>query len=43
MCIRDRARANAAAADLAPLPAATMERIARLYEERVKPLVHQRW
>ncbi len=34
---------NAAAADLAPLPPATMERIARLYEERVKPLVHQRW
>jgi aryl-alcohol dehydrogenase-like predicted oxidoreductase len=39
----DQAKANAAAADLAPLPAATMDRIARLYEERVKPLVHQRW
>jgi aryl-alcohol dehydrogenase-like predicted oxidoreductase len=39
----DQARANAAAADLAPLPAAAMERIAQLYEERVKPLVHQRW
>jgi aryl-alcohol dehydrogenase-like predicted oxidoreductase len=39
----EQARANAAAADLAPLPPATMERIARLYEERVKPLVHQRW
>ena len=38
-----QARANAAAADLAPLPAAAMARIARLYEERVKPLVHQRW
>jgi aryl-alcohol dehydrogenase-like predicted oxidoreductase len=39
----DQARANASAADLAPLPRASMERIARLYEERVKPLVHQRW
>jgi aryl-alcohol dehydrogenase-like predicted oxidoreductase len=39
----EQARANAAAADLAPLPPATMDRIARLYEERVKPLVHQRW
>jgi aryl-alcohol dehydrogenase-like predicted oxidoreductase len=39
----EQARANAAAADLAPLPPAAMERIARLYEERVKPLVHQRW
>src|ERR1035437_109237 len=39
----DQARANAAASDLAPLPPAEMERIARLYEERIKPLVHQRW
>ncbi len=39
----DQARANAAAADLPPLPAATMERIRELYEERAKPLVHQRW
>jgi aryl-alcohol dehydrogenase-like predicted oxidoreductase len=39
----DQARANAAAADLAPLPAATMARIAELYEARIKPLVHQRW
>lgn len=39
----EQARSNAAAADLAPLPPATMERIARLYEERVKSLVHQRW
>jgi aryl-alcohol dehydrogenase-like predicted oxidoreductase len=39
----DQARANAAAADLPPLPAATMERITELYEARVKPLVHQRW
>ncbi len=39
----EQARANAAAADLGPLPPAAMERIAHLYEERVKPLVHQRW
>ena len=39
----EQARANAAAADLAPLPRETMEQIARLYEERIKPLVHQRW
>lgn len=39
----DQARANAAAADIPPLPAATMARIAELYETRVKPLVHQRW
>jgi aryl-alcohol dehydrogenase-like predicted oxidoreductase len=39
----EQARANAAAADLAALPDATMERIASLYRERVRPLVHQRW
>ncbi len=39
----DQARSNAAAADLAPLPPETMDRIARLYEERARPLVHQRW
>ncbi len=39
----DQARSNAAAADLPPLPAATMERIRELYEQRAKPLVHQRW
>ena len=40
----EQARANAAAADLPPLRAATMtERIRELYEERAKPLVHQRW
>jgi len=39
----DQARANASAADLAPLPPATMDRIRQLYEERAKPLVHQRW
>jgi aryl-alcohol dehydrogenase-like predicted oxidoreductase len=39
----DQARANAAASDLAPLPPATMDKVVQLYEERVKPLVHQRW
>jgi aryl-alcohol dehydrogenase-like predicted oxidoreductase len=39
----EQARANASAADLAPLPSAAMERIARLYDERIRPLVHQRW
>jgi aryl-alcohol dehydrogenase-like predicted oxidoreductase len=40
---REQARANAAAADMAPIPADTMERIERMYTERIKPLVHQRW
>ena len=39
----EQARANAAAAALAPLPDETMAAIRRLYEERVRPLVHQRW
>jgi aryl-alcohol dehydrogenase-like predicted oxidoreductase len=39
----EQAQANAAAADLPPLPPATMERIAELYATRIKPLVHQRW
>jgi aryl-alcohol dehydrogenase-like predicted oxidoreductase len=39
----EQARSNAASADLAPLPPEVMGRIAALYEERVKPLVHQRW
>jgi aryl-alcohol dehydrogenase-like predicted oxidoreductase len=39
----EQVRANAAATDLAPLPPAAMEAVKRLYEERVKPQVHQRW
>jgi len=39
----EQARANAAAADLAPLPGATMERIRELYARYAKPLVHDRW
>jgi aryl-alcohol dehydrogenase-like predicted oxidoreductase len=39
----EQARANAAAADLAALPKATMARIASVYAERIAPHVHQRW
>jgi aryl-alcohol dehydrogenase-like predicted oxidoreductase len=39
----EQARANAAAAGLAAIPSPTMERIERMYAERIKPLVHQRW
>jgi aryl-alcohol dehydrogenase-like predicted oxidoreductase len=39
----EQAVANAAASDLAPLPAATMERIRSIYDELARPLVHQRW
>jgi aryl-alcohol dehydrogenase-like predicted oxidoreductase len=38
-----QARANAAAADLAPLPDATMARIRELYEALAAPLVAARW
>jgi aryl-alcohol dehydrogenase-like predicted oxidoreductase len=34
---------NLAAANLAPLPKVTMTRIRALYDERIKPLVHQYW
>jgi aryl-alcohol dehydrogenase-like predicted oxidoreductase len=39
----EQARANAAAAGLAPLPAETHALTADLYESRIAPLVHQRW
>ena len=39
----DQAKANAAAADLPAIPPATLELIRVMYEERIKPLVHQRW
>ena len=39
----DQARANAAAADLPPLDAAAMDRVAKVYAERIAPHVHQRW
>jgi aryl-alcohol dehydrogenase-like predicted oxidoreductase len=34
---------NAAAADLPPLTDDMMARLAAIYEQRVKPYVHQRW
>jgi aryl-alcohol dehydrogenase-like predicted oxidoreductase len=39
----EQAKANAAAADLATIPPATLEHIRVMYEQRIKPLVHQRW
>jgi aryl-alcohol dehydrogenase-like predicted oxidoreductase len=39
----EQAKANAAAADLAAIPPAMLERIRVLYEDRIKSLVHQRW
>ncbi len=39
----EQALANAAAADLPPLSAETMSRVQALYNERIRPLVHQRW
>jgi len=34
---------NVAAADLPPLPDATMQALADIYARYAKPLVHQRW
>jgi aryl-alcohol dehydrogenase-like predicted oxidoreductase len=39
----EQARANAAAADLAPLDPATTAGIAALYDSRIRALVHDRW
>ena len=39
----EQARANAAAAGLAPLDAATHAAVAELYDKRIRPLVHDRW
>jgi aryl-alcohol dehydrogenase-like predicted oxidoreductase len=39
----EQARANAAAADLPPLPPETMAAVAALYDERLRPLVHASW
>jgi aryl-alcohol dehydrogenase-like predicted oxidoreductase len=38
-----QARDNAAAADLAPLPEATMAAVRAVYDERLRPLVHASW
>ncbi len=39
----EQARGNAAAAALPPLDDAAMAAVARVYEERIAPHVHQRW
>jgi len=39
----EQARANAEAADLAPLPPEIMKRIESIYDRQIAPLVHQRW
>ncbi len=39
----EQARANAAAAELPPLPPATRDAIAEVYRRRIAPQVHQRW
>src|SRR5690606_1155952 len=38
-----QALANIAAAGLPPLPASTMEAVQRVYDEDIRPHVHQRW
>ena len=38
-----QARANAAAADLAPLPPATLEAVTAVYDELIRPQVHDKW
>ena len=39
----EQALANAAAADLAPLPRETMAAVQRIYDDAVRPLVHSSW
>jgi aryl-alcohol dehydrogenase-like predicted oxidoreductase len=39
----DQARANAAAADLAPLTPEAHAAVAEVYDELIRPLVHDRW
>ena len=39
----EQARQNAAAGELGPLDAATLERLAEIYRERIAPPVHYRW
>lgn len=38
-----QARSNAEAAGLAPLSAGTMEKVREIYQQDIKPFVHQRW
>ncbi|GAA4623263.1 aldo/keto reductase [Actinoallomurus vinaceus] len=39
----EQVRANAAAADLPPLPEATLDAIRDVYDDRIRPQVHHRW
>jgi aryl-alcohol dehydrogenase-like predicted oxidoreductase len=39
----EQARGNAAAAELAPLPQSTVDGVARVYDELVRPEIHDRW
>ncbi|MFR9722024.1 aldo/keto reductase [Streptomyces sp. MS19] len=39
----EQARANAAAAALPPLPAATLDAVTELYDRRIRAQVHERW
>jgi len=39
----EQARGNAAAAGVAPLDPSTYAAIARLYDDRIRSLVHDRW
>ena len=39
----DQARANAAAADLPPLGPAFLDRVRRIYDERLREQIHDRW
>jgi len=39
----DQARANSAAADLAPLPEGARDEVRAVYDELIRPLVHDRW
>ncbi len=38
-----QARANASAADLAPLPEETLSAVAAVYDELIRPQVHDKW
>jgi hypothetical protein len=41
--VRSRARANAAAAELPPLPPETLAAVRALYDEKLRPLLHASW
>jgi aryl-alcohol dehydrogenase-like predicted oxidoreductase len=39
----EQARANAAVADLAPLPAAALDGVRQVYDELIRPQIHDKW